>query len=101
MIRLYTIYDKLAQVSCPPFTAVNDAVAMRSFKSLIRDVAPVDRDEYRICFVGLWDEKNMVFRSDDEAEELDVSEVLEALKNEADLVKAGQVMGDLVEGRRD
>lgn len=31
LIRLYSVYDRVAQVYAEPFTAVNDATAVRSF----------------------------------------------------------------------
>lgn len=31
LIRLYSVYDRVAQIYAEPFTAVNDATAARSF----------------------------------------------------------------------
>ena len=31
LIRLYSVYDRVAQVYAEPFSAVNDATALRSF----------------------------------------------------------------------
>ena len=69
-IRLYTIYDMVAEDSCQPFAAVNDGVAARSLKKLLEDVPPVDREEYHLYFIGYWDPKTMVIDQPGHAEEV-------------------------------
>lgn len=58
-IRLYTIYDRVAEDSSAPFAAVNDGVAMRQLKSLIREVPPADREEYRLYYLCDYDTSSM------------------------------------------
>ena len=69
-IRLYTIYDRVAEDSCQPFAAVNDGVAARSLKKLLEDVPPVDREEYRLYFIGYWNPKTMVIDQSGDPEEV-------------------------------
>jgi len=51
--KVYTIYDKVAEESGPPFTAVNDGVALRSFKEMA--IIPSLQDDYELRHVGFWD----------------------------------------------
>jgi len=59
LVSLYTIYDRVAETSCPPFAAVNDGVALRQLKALLREVPPVDRGEYEVFLIGHYDEEDM------------------------------------------
>lgn len=47
-MRLYTIYDRLAQEAGPIFECKNDAVALRS----IVDVIKHDYDRYHLLYLG-------------------------------------------------
>jgi hypothetical protein len=58
-MRLYVIYDKVAQESGPLFSAVNDGVAIRNFRGILKDVTAVDKDSYRLFFIGTYDNVKM------------------------------------------
>ena len=49
MMYVYSIYDKVADESGPLFTAKNHAVAMRQFRSILKDSPS---DEYELLCVG-------------------------------------------------
>lgn len=51
--KVYTIYDKVAQEAGPPFTAVNDGVAIRNFKEM--RIHPSLKDDYELYHIGFWD----------------------------------------------
>lgn len=52
VMRLYVIYDKIAEESGPVFQAPNDGVAKRNYRGLLQQVAKVDQNEYRLVLVG-------------------------------------------------
>lgn len=56
---LYTVLDKIADESGPIFCAKNDAVANRSFNSMLKDIAPNDRDSYVLYTMGTFDTDTM------------------------------------------
>lgn len=54
-IRLYTIYDRVAEEAGPIFSAINDGVAVRQFRQLSREISPIDKDSYKLYFLGQFD----------------------------------------------
>lgn len=50
-MRLYTVYDKLAEESGPLFEAKNDTVALRMFDGIN---FPGERDHYKLLFIGTY-----------------------------------------------
>lgn len=64
-MRVYAIYDRVAEEGGPIFSAVNDGVAIREFRALIQQCSPVDRDAYKLYLLGVYDsDKVMVFPED-------------------------------------
>jgi hypothetical protein len=51
-IRVYTIFDRLAQECGPLFSAKNDAVAIRGFRIALKESR---EDEHQLLFVGEFD----------------------------------------------
>lgn len=51
--RVYTIKDKVAEESGPPFIAVNDGVAKRNYKDM--GIPESLKDDYELYFIGYWD----------------------------------------------
>lgn len=51
---LYTIRDRLAEQYGPPFTAVNDAVAVRQYWNIVRN-SRLDPNDYELFCVGGFD----------------------------------------------
>ena len=50
MEYLYSVWDKVAHDSCPPFVTKNDAVAARKFRELLaKTVTPDDYELWRIA----------------------------------------------------
>ena len=50
MEYLYSVWDKVAHDSCPPFLAKNDGVAARKFRELlVKTVTPDDYELWRIA----------------------------------------------------
>lgn len=58
-MRLYAIYDRVAEQGGPIFSAVNDGVAIRQYRALLQQVSPVDRDAYKLYLVGRYDQDAM------------------------------------------
>lgn len=52
--RLYVIRDRVAEDSGPIFQAVNDGVAIRSYRAFMAQ-SPVEKDEYMLLCVGTFD----------------------------------------------
>lgn len=57
MAGLYTILDRIAEECGPIFEAVNDQVAMRSYRNLVKDFSPEAKMEYRLYRLGTFDNK--------------------------------------------
>lgn len=53
LYNLYTVVDKLAEEAGPPFTAVNDKVAMRKFREM--GIPESLKDEYEVRCLGSFD----------------------------------------------
>lgn len=52
---LYTIYDLVAEEAGPVFEAVNDGVAMRNFRNLLKEIPAYQHGDYRIYRLGSFD----------------------------------------------
>lgn len=64
-MRLYSIYDRVAEEGGPVFCAVNDGVAIRQYRALLQEVVPVDRDAFQLFLVGEYDTKDMKLESEE------------------------------------
>ena len=51
-MRLYTVYDKVAQEGSQPFMAKNDGIALRSYRKLLTQVDPSLQKEYQLLYIG-------------------------------------------------
>jgi len=56
---LYTVYDRVAEEAGPCFLAINDGVAVRSYRQLIQSSGVVAEDEYVLYRIGSYDSKRM------------------------------------------
>lgn len=56
---LYIIFDRVAEESGPVFNAVNDGVAMRSYRHLVKDMDPTGQLEYRLYRIGHFDTQTL------------------------------------------
>lgn len=54
-MRLYSVYDKVAQQYSSPSTAINDGVAYRQYQDLMSKVPPFAQDDYRLTYIGDFD----------------------------------------------
>lgn len=54
-VRLYSVYDSIAQEFGPLYEAVNDAVAYRKFNMLIKDMDDSVVRDYSVYFCGVRD----------------------------------------------
>ena len=59
-MRLYTVYDRVAECAGPIMMAANDGVALRMFRGVLQQVAPVDSDSYWLYYIGDYTEDDMV-----------------------------------------
>jgi len=62
-MKLYVVYDKVAEESGPIFQAKNHKVAMRQYNHLIEKEALVKEDYCLIC-VGNWDSENAMIKAE-------------------------------------
>lgn len=51
-MRVYVIFDRVAQESGPLFEAKNDAVAVRQARNLIASANGARPDEFRLLYMG-------------------------------------------------
>nr|WAE43605.1 MAG: nonstructural protein [Microviridae sp.] len=56
IMMLFTIQDKVAEDTSPPFATVNMAVAKRQYTSLINELAS---DDYCLYYLGTYDTSTM------------------------------------------
>lgn len=56
-LNLYTVYDKVAEDSAPPFAAKSHKVAFRMFVSLLRSAGVDDAgmDDYQLVHIAEYD----------------------------------------------
>lgn len=59
VMGVYTIYDRVAEEAGPLFLAVNDAVALRSYRQLVQSAGVVAEEEYTLYKIGSYDSKTM------------------------------------------
>lgn len=57
-MKLYVIYDKVAEKSGPIFHGDNDAVAIRGYNRLVNN-GEIEPEDYQLMCVGVYDEKTM------------------------------------------
>jgi len=57
-LNLYSVYDEVAGDSMPPFTAVNDGLAMRMFENsmvkMVKDSGIDNRSDFKLYRVGAY-----------------------------------------------
>lgn len=53
VVRLYSVFDRVAQQFSPISEAVNDAVAYRMYKQALKDNP--NREDYQVMFIGSFD----------------------------------------------
>lgn len=53
LYNVYVVKDKLAEEAGPPFTAVNDKVALRQYQSM--GIPESLKDEYELLMIGYFD----------------------------------------------
>ena len=54
-VRIYTIFDKVAEEAGPFFTAKNDGVAGRQFRQLMASNGVERPEEFKLLFLGSFD----------------------------------------------
>lgn len=64
--RLYSIFDRLAEECGPIFCAPNEAVALRNYRQVIKDVP--DKSEYLLVDLGEFHTQEMRVNGRDKAE---------------------------------
>lgn len=62
-MKLYVIYDKVAEESGPLFQAKNDETAKRQFIGMIKHEKVLSPGDYNLHCVGYYDHANMVLES--------------------------------------
>lgn len=54
-VRMYTVYDKVAEEAGPLFTAKNDGVAARNFRNLLEQNQVQEKEEFKLLYMGEFD----------------------------------------------
>jgi len=54
-MNVYTIFDKVAKLHGPMFEAINDGVAVRHYRQLIRTVDPASQGEFVLKHIAMFD----------------------------------------------
>lgn len=70
-MRVYTIFDRVAEDAAPVFCARNDGVAIRAFRGALKDARP---DEFRLYCVGEFDTDKVILLPKEKPEEVIVPE---------------------------
>ena len=68
-MRLYTLYDHLAKEAGPVFESVNDAVALRNVRQMMKN-GNLEKECYSLMFLGVYDETVPAVMALDKAEEI-------------------------------
>lgn len=55
IVGIYSVLDKIAVEYGPPFLAVNDGAAVRSFHRMFKDAEGIERNDYELRRVGDFD----------------------------------------------
>lgn len=55
-VLLYSVYDKVAKKFGPIFQCVNEAVAVRRYKQLLKTVDDLSMSDFELVYVGRFDE---------------------------------------------
>lgn len=64
-MKLYVIFDEIAEKCSPVFEAVNDAVAVRHVRDMIKSMSVHVLEDYILMCVGEIDQKTMKITPDD------------------------------------
>lgn len=75
--RIYCIFDYAAEAGSPPFVAVNDAVAVRQYRNLLRESQ--NANDYKLWLLGTFNDETMIIKTPDPFEPI---EVIMEMKNE-------------------
>lgn len=58
-LRVYTVFDRVAEEAGPLYCAVNDAVAARMYRHLIAETGSADPKDFYLLYVGDYDTKEV------------------------------------------
>jgi len=72
-LRVYALYDRVAEEAGPLYCAVNDAVAVRMYKHLIAETSSADPKDFCLIYVGNYDTKEVRVEGEPEGIQVDVN----------------------------
>lgn len=75
MMRVYVIYDKVAEEGGPLFLAKNDGVAMRQYMNLIKDVK--QPGDFQLYVLGEYDPSKINVVVYEDAREVNIASEIE------------------------
>lgn len=58
-LRVYAVFDRVAEEAGPLFCAINDAVAVRMYRHLIAGTVSADPKDFYLLYVGDYDNKEV------------------------------------------
>lgn len=83
-MRLYTVYDRVAEQAGPVYCAVNDGVALRMYRALLQQERVADKDAYWLYALGDYDTSSMVIVPITPASRVELPDVQMTLLKEAE-----------------
>lgn len=69
-MRLYCLYDRVAEEAGNVFEQKNDALALRMFRRYLQEHPAIDPTDYQILFLGTFDRETAVIDAVPDSEEV-------------------------------
>lgn len=66
-MRIYTIYDRVAEEAGPIFEAKHDAIAHRQFQQLIHQESVINQGDYALYCLGSFDHEKVLVTAKEKA----------------------------------
>lgn len=58
-MNMYCVYDRVAGEASAPFIQKNDGCARRAFEKLMCETGVAGSDDFKLCFIGVFDGSTM------------------------------------------
>lgn len=84
-IQMFTVHDRITDDSCPPFGVRNEAMAVKMFLELQKNVLEqhefTDIRDYKLFAIGSYDTTTMKLKGFEAPEAVDLTEAYKKLEN--------------------
>lgn len=58
-MKVYTVFDRVAEEAGPLYEAINDGIALRNFRGVMEKIPPYQHGDYRLYCIAEYDNKTM------------------------------------------